>query len=84
MNVGIRDLTAHLSDYVGRAADGELIVVTDRGRPVAQLTALAGQSALLKRYLEERDSDVAIELMTTDPVLVTSHLTEVEARHNVR
>ncbi|MFT5203244.1 MAG: prevent-host-death family protein [Candidatus Aldehydirespiratoraceae bacterium] len=52
MNVGIRDLKAHLSEYVGRAADGEQIVVTDRGRPVAQLTALAGQSAL-DRGVEE-------------------------------
>ncbi len=39
-HIGIRELKAKLSDYVRRAADGECIVVTDRGRPVAQLTAL--------------------------------------------
>ncbi|MCY4517110.1 MAG: type II toxin-antitoxin system prevent-host-death family antitoxin [Acidimicrobiaceae bacterium] len=39
-NVGIRELKAKLSECVRRAADGEGIIVTDRGRPVAQLTAL--------------------------------------------
>ena len=37
MDVGIRDLKAKLSEHVQRAADGETIVVTDRGRPVARL-----------------------------------------------
>lgn len=40
-------------------------------------------SALLKRYVHERDSDVAINLMQTDAVLVTSRLTEVEVRRNL-
>lgn len=40
-------------------------------------------SALLKRYVHERDSDVAISLMQTDAVLVTSRLTEVEVRRNL-
>ena len=39
-HIGIRELKAKLSDCVRRAADGECIVVTDRGRPVAQLTPL--------------------------------------------
>jgi prevent-host-death family protein len=37
MDVGIRDLKAKLSSYVERAASGEVITVTDRGRPVAIL-----------------------------------------------
>jgi prevent-host-death family protein len=37
MDVGIRDLKARLSAYVERAAAGEVITVTDRGRPVAIL-----------------------------------------------
>lgn len=40
-------------------------------------------SALLKRYIRERDSEVAIELMGTDPVIATSALTEVEVRRNL-
>lgn len=37
MNVGIRELKAHLSHYLGRARDGEEVVITDRGVPVARI-----------------------------------------------
>ncbi len=52
MNVGIRELKAHLSEYVGKAAAGEHIVVTDRGKPVAQLSALDDRSTL-ERGIQE-------------------------------
>lgn len=52
MNVGIRELKAHLSKYVGKAAKGENIVVTDRGKPVAQLVGLCG-SSMLDRGIED-------------------------------
>lgn len=44
MDVGIRELKAHLSEYVRKAVGGELILVTDRGRPVAKLEGLGGAS----------------------------------------
>lgn len=47
------------------------------------MTLYVDSSALMKRYVDERDSAVAIELMATDPVLVTSRLTEVEVRRNL-
>lgn len=37
MDVAVRELKAKLSAYLERAAAGELITVTDRGRPVAML-----------------------------------------------
>lgn len=40
-------------------------------------------SALLKRYVAEHDSRTAIEMMESDPVLITSRLTEVEVRRNL-
>ncbi len=40
MDVGIRDLKAHLSRYVDRAAAGEVIRVTERGVPRAVLMPL--------------------------------------------
>ncbi len=46
MNVGIRELKSRLSEYVSRATNGERIVVTDRGREVAELVPLSGTSAL--------------------------------------
>lgn len=38
MDVGIRELKAHLSHYVKAASAGERIVITDRGSPVAVLS----------------------------------------------
>ena len=37
MEVGIRELKAHLSQYIEQARNGEPIVVTDRGRPVVRI-----------------------------------------------
>ena len=38
--VGIRDLKNGLSRYLARVRAGEEVVVTDRGRPVARLSAI--------------------------------------------
>jgi prevent-host-death family protein len=40
MDVGVRELKAHLSQYVDRAAAGEVIRVTERGVPRAVLMPL--------------------------------------------
>jgi prevent-host-death family protein len=37
MDVAVRELKAKLSAYLKRAAGGELITITDRGRPIATL-----------------------------------------------
>ncbi|HEC08481.1 MAG TPA: type II toxin-antitoxin system prevent-host-death family antitoxin [Acidimicrobiales bacterium] len=39
--VGIRALKQNASAVVAEAAAGEIITITDRGRPVAQLTPIA-------------------------------------------
>jgi len=38
--VGLKELKAHLGDYVARASDGERIVITDHGKEVAELVPL--------------------------------------------
>ena len=38
--VGIRELKNRLSSYIDRVRAGEEVIVTDRGRPVARLSAL--------------------------------------------
>lgn len=43
MDVGIRELKAHLSEYLDRAERGEIIRVTERGRPKAVLGPLPGK-----------------------------------------
>ncbi|HAP76487.1 MAG TPA: hypothetical protein DCR14_10425 [Acidimicrobiaceae bacterium] len=48
MNVGVRDLKQHLSEYLDRAAAGEVVQVTDRGVPKVQIVAvpLHGSAAM--------------------------------------
>ena len=40
VEVGIRDLKNNLSRYVDQVREGGEVIVTDRGRPVARLSAL--------------------------------------------
>lgn len=40
VEVGVRDLKNNLSRYLDRVQDGEEVIVTDRGRPVARLSSL--------------------------------------------
>lgn len=40
-------------------------------------------SALMKRYVAEPDSNIAIGIIDAEPVLATSRLTEVEVRRNL-
>ncbi len=47
------------------------------------MTLYVDSSALLKRYVNEPDSDVADQLLASDPVLVTSWVTVVEVRRNL-
>ena len=44
--VGIRELKSRLSEYVDRARAGETLVITDRGRPVAEIRPLSGRTTL--------------------------------------
>ena len=41
MNVAVRELKDHLSEYLKRARSGEEIVITSHGKPVARLAPLA-------------------------------------------
>jgi prevent-host-death family protein len=45
-NVGIRELKNKLSAYVRKAEAGDIVLVTDRGRVVAELLELARRDGL--------------------------------------
>lgn len=49
--VGIRELRQHLTVYLRRVKAGEVLEVTDRGRPVALLTPLPEQGSALERLV---------------------------------
>lgn len=52
MDVGVRELKEHLSAYLDRAAAGEQIRVTDRGRPRVLIVPLPGGDGLERGIAE--------------------------------
>lgn len=38
--IGIRDLKVHLSNYVQQAKAGNVVIITERGEPIAKLTPI--------------------------------------------
>src|SRR5919198_735703 len=86
-DVGGRELKQRLSEYLDRAERGELVRVTDRARRVGrgprQVSLYVDSSALLKRYVDEPDSDAAESLLRSDASLLTARNTIVEVRRNL-
>lgn len=54
--VGIAEFRQGLKEWIARAQEGDEVVVTDRGRPVARLTGIATPSALEQLVSEGRIS----------------------------
>lgn len=52
--VGIRALKDHLSEYLRRVQEGELLVITDRGRPVGELAPVGRGGAIERARLLAR------------------------------
>jgi prevent-host-death family protein len=52
MDVGIRELKQRLSEYLERVARGEVIRITDRGRPKALLTGVRHEQAVARGVRE--------------------------------
>ena len=53
IEVGVRELRDHLSRWIDEARRGRSIVITDRGKPVARLTALEEMPPGLLRMIAE-------------------------------
>ena len=45
-DVGVKEFKQHLSEYLDRAARGEHVLVTERGRPKALLGPLPGRARI--------------------------------------
>lgn len=45
IQAGVRKLRSHLSEYLRQVRQGERVVITDRGRPVAALVGLGQNEA---------------------------------------
>ena len=62
--VGSRELKTRLGAYLRRAREGEAILVTDRGRPVAELRPLTSTPEALDARLLELAEQGAVTLPT--------------------
>lgn len=52
--VGIRELRDHLSKYLDEVQQGNDVIVTDRGRAIAQILPMNGESTLDRLIREGR------------------------------
>jgi len=52
MDVGIREFKQRLSEYLDRVSRGEVIRITDRGRPKALLTGIRQEQAVARGISE--------------------------------
>jgi prevent-host-death family protein len=48
--VGVKELKNRLSEYLRRVADGERVIVTERGRPVATLAGIDERRAATEAW----------------------------------
>jgi prevent-host-death family protein len=53
MNVSVRQLKNGLSSYLRRVTRGERLVVTDRGRPIAELAPISDERLSPEQLLEK-------------------------------
>jgi prevent-host-death family protein len=81
MDVGIRELKAHLSEYMARVAAGEVFTVTDRGVPRALLSPVGGDGELARGLAEgwvtRRSTAPPGEAEPVDPVPETPRSEEI-------
>src|SRR5207247_1093408 len=69
--IGVRELRQHASRYLERVAKGETLEVTDRGRPVARLVPITGDT-----WSNLVASGRVIE--ATDPDRVLGHIDQID------
>lgn len=48
--VGVRELRDHLSDYLRRVREGQRVVITDRGKPVGELSLADGRKSVERAW----------------------------------
>lgn len=79
MDVGVRELKQHLSEYLDRAEQGEIIRVTDRGRPKALLVPMPGAGRLEQGLLEGWVSAPTLDQLPPAPRRTRGRVPTLEA-----
>ncbi len=78
---GVREVKNHLSAYLERVRDGEEIVITDRGRPIAGLTAVDPDIDRLQALIDQGIITASTAPRSLPPrrVWITGSVTELVA-----
>ena len=77
MEVGVKELRTHLSRWLDMAREGQEIVVTDRGRPVARLVGVSWTPAL-DRLVEQ-----GLVRLPLEPRRPAREMTRIKAKGSV-
>jgi prevent-host-death family protein len=81
IDVGIKELRDHLSSYLEQVGRGARVVVTDRGTPVAQITAVdaipPGLQSLIDRGLVTPASKPASDARTWKRIRVEGGMSDL-------
>jgi prevent-host-death family protein len=84
--VGVRDLKAHLSEYLHKVRGGQVVVVTDHGKVVARILPVeqdlderlqAMQAAGLLVWNGQRLADIEAPAVNTGPQTLSDLITEM-------
>ena len=67
--VGSRELKTRLGRYLRQVRDGKTLVITDRGRPVAELTAVSVEWVGEQRTMEELVALGLLSRKSREPLL---------------
>ncbi len=66
--VSVAELKAKLSSFLARVRDGEDVVVTDRGKPVARLVPFQARTSEQAEVLQRLAREGVVRLPLTEPV----------------
>ena len=66
--IGVRELRQNASAVLRRVAGGEIVEITQRGRPVARLVPLGAGGGLDQLAAEGRVIPAAGDLLSLDPI----------------
>jgi prevent-host-death family protein len=82
--VGIGELRQNLSKFLRRVERGERLVVTDRNRPVAELTPLRSRQSALDRLIAEGRVEPPRNRLDFKPIKLKGRYTASDALRDVR
>ncbi len=60
-SIGVREAKSRLSHYISRVGEGESVIITDHGRPVARLSPIADEYSTEQEVIQAMVDEGLIE-----------------------